>query len=402
VTGRNGFEDLYVAGYDVAATAAGAAFASELAYRRALAPDGTVVPGAPPPPSLLGTDAAPERPAIDPAALCPLNGCYPHVRSDPEATRAALAAEAERLAAADRAFSADYLRNPFPEGPGQPLPPYQLFRAVLASAALDAVDGRVPQAYARTCTLLGAMRRLSTDPGSLIDKMVGVAFGTGAATQLLDLRRHHPVASLPDECGDAVAPLRAEETSICRAMRGEFGAMSGVRGGLQDRLDRLSPPMRPLLWAWYDFEMQDGWLASGWAGYCAAEREARALRGLPTPAPSSRTPALGTASCWSAYVSCILANIALPAYDDYAERTLDGNAKLRLLLAAHAVADGTRSPRDAVSAATVEGYPPTFDDTGLVVTIPQLAPGGAPETWELDLSGLAPASRPEPEDAHRP
>jgi hypothetical protein len=392
VQGEGGFRDLYLAEYDVPAGADEAAFAAELAFWSAMRADGKADRDDPPPPRLLGTEAMPQRPPVDRDALCPVSDCYEHVRENAAAMRARVDANAERLARVERAIAAAHLRSPFPERPHSPMPAYQQVRLILADAALDAVEGRTGRAYTRTCTLLASMRRLSADGDQLLDKMVGGAFGRGAAELLLALRRHHPVDTLPVECAEAIAPLRDAETSICTAARGEYRLIAaGPAKVFSEGFGRRPFVERMLSRVFFDPDLLRAWEAADFADLCSPERAARARRGLTSPPiPAPGPPEYPGPACLATYLSCVYANLKHPRYDDYAIRTLDDNARLRLLLAGHAIADGALSPHAAVAAATVEGYPVRYDATTGIATIDLRMPAGGPKSASVDLSGLAP------------
>jgi hypothetical protein len=76
----------------------------------------------------------PRRPNLDNAQLCPAKECMQFVRENSDAVRTLLAANEARLAATDRALAAPHLRNPYPEGPSQPLPAWQNVRLALMAA----------------------------------------------------------------------------------------------------------------------------------------------------------------------------------------------------------------------------------------------------------------------------
>src|SRR5690606_15426315 len=97
-----------------------------------------------------------------------------------------------------------------------------------------------------------------------------------------------------------------------------------------------------------DAAVQDAWSARTMAPFCADDAGARALAGeVVRMAPA---PAVGSTECLAAYLNCTLLQIATPALDTFAAIGVDHAARMRLLLAAHAVADGRLDPAAAAAA----------------------------------------------------
>jgi hypothetical protein len=242
------------------------------------------------------------------------------------------------------------------------------------------------------------MRRLSADPGSVIDKMVGIAFADAAAVLLLDLRRVQPVAVLPAECADAVVPVSDAEMRTCAAARGDFRAMvaiaaqvgrDGLRGDFDDDVRRST-----ILFFTHDFDTLVAWMAYGHSDPCLPDALAAAPEGRILPFRHGVPVALNSPACFAAYLSCTLANASAPALLDFQRRTVDEGATLALLLAGHAVADGRATPAEAAAAVALPAYPLRWDAAGQRATFDlQVRRAGQPvQEHTIDFSGLTPAT----------
>jgi hypothetical protein len=403
--GSNGFAALMLADYDVPPAEQDAALAADVARFEAwLAENARDA-------SFIASDAdgggrlasfeafadapGPKRPPVPghEAPLCPLRtaGCLARVQAAPDPVRALLQEHAARTADVERALAADHLYNVYPETLSTPLPPLQAMRLPLTAAALDAVDGRVPDAYARTCRLLAGARRMDREGRNLVEKFVAQALGEGAAQLLLELRRAHPVAALPAGCAPAMAAVDVDEAAICSALRGEYRTQRAIGRQLSASLNGGWRPDRLLARALLvDADLQDAWSAGGFAPYCTDEARALAADGV-APPPPPPSISRDDADCYAAMLNCTLMQIGAPQMGDYSGRALDHAAILRLLLAAQAVADGGIDAQAAATAAGDTGHPVTFDAQTLVATIALQSPRGdeAP-TVEIDFAGLAP------------
>ena len=350
--------------------------------------------------ALMAADrAVPATSPPAPDALCPLSGegCLQRVAADVEGTRALLATHAARVAAVETALAADHIVNPDGASLHAPLPPLQYLRLPLAAAALDAVDGRVDAAYSRTCRLLAAARRTDRQSRNLIDKFVAQGLARGAAMLLLDLRRAQPRPELPGECAAARVPVGVDEAMVCDALRGEFRMHRAEAARMQAQLAGWRPDRlltRALL---VDEPLQAMAMARVLSPSCTDEASALASEGRAPEAVEARLTGI---ECWSAYISCMLADIAMPAYARYGERALDHAAVLRLLLAAQRVADGDASPARAAVEAGVAGQPVEFDAARQRASVVlHLTHEGGAATFTIDLGGLAPAAAWRPSDA---
>jgi hypothetical protein len=407
--GSNGFAALMLADRDVPPDRREAMLADDVAafvaWERRQAEDlpfwRREAPGMTPAASFEALTGVPLRaPAPDTDVPCPLSGegCLQRVAADPEGTRALLREQAARIEAVEAALAADHIASPYGDSLFSPLPPWQHLRLPLAVAALDAADGDIAAAYSRSCRLLAAARHTDRQARTLIDKLVAGTLARAAATLLLDLRRAHPVPALPGECAAATVPVAAAEAAVCEALRGEYRLQRAHGAQLAASLAGWRPDRvltRNLL---VDDTLAAAALARRFAPYCGEPAAARALAGLPPEPPPPAGPVTGP-DCWAAYISCVLSNIAMPAFDGYADRVLDHAAVLRLLLAGQRVADGTASPARAAVEAAVAGYPVEYDAASQQSSLPLRAPGGRGPRFVVDFAGLGPNDSPAPRDA---
>ena len=406
--GRNGFASLMLSGHEVPPDRLDAVLAEDVsAFAAWLAasdgkqpfwPEGGAAPPATEAPyAPLSGSAFPERAAL-PAAddVCGLSapGCLAMVRDHEARIAQVLHEQAGRLANLDQALAADHVVNPYPPTVGTPLPPFGGLRLPLTAAALDAVQGRAPQAYARTCGLLASARRMDRQGRNLVEKLIAQSLAEGSAWLLLDLRRGFPVATLPASCADALVPVDTDEAGVCEAMRGEYRMQRALIAQLDAQLGGWRPQAlltRALL---FDAELQAAWSAREFSPYCGDATRDLADAGLPPPPPPPESViGFRSPACYAAYINCVLAQIAGPSFAPYADRALDHAAKLRLLLAAQAVADGRRAPANAASEASVAGYPVDFDPATQQATITLRAPRDGETAFRVDFHGLAPMPR---------
>jgi hypothetical protein len=330
--------------------------------------------------NLLEDSGIPARAPLDLGKqACGLSGidCLATVRADPEAVRALLDIAGGRTAQASQALASGHLRSPFPPSIAAPLPPFQRLRLPLTAAALEAVDGRAPEAMSRTCTILADARRHGAASPDLISQMVMTSLANGAAGLLLDLRRDWPDTALPEDCAPALVPVRGEDYLVCEAMRGEFRMVSRVGHDLDQTLStRWNPRDLFLLHAVFDADTQDAWTAPHFADTCRDDYRAQVLAGK-VPVARGSAPAMSDPTCWGAVASCILSGIAMTDSGKYQGRLLDNAARLRLQLAALAVADGRLPREQAAAAAASPGYALQPSANGLGITLRAPGPNGA-------------------------
>lgn len=390
--GRSGFAALALSGHDIPANAIDAEMAAEVqAYTAWLAGQGEAILAASRQ-AAGGNDAGllgswkpryegryPARPPINAdSPLCRLRAtdCLALVRADTGAMRGFMAGETARLAQVDEALSADHLHSPYPPSHQAPFAPFSTLRLSLTQAAFDAADGRVPQALVRTCRTLAAARRFTPGARDLLNQMFFPALAEGSAALLLDIRREHPSEPLPAECAEALRPGEASDYLICEAMRGEF-RMGAALSASQDAAlaGSWAPTNLFSRFVLMDSELHDAWMANIHAAPCTDDYRLEVLAGRVPPPPTAAI-SRDDIHCYAAAINCILAGIALPAYDDYQGRLLDHAAKLRVLLAAQAALGTDASPATLQAAAASPGYELSVDAATRTLALRQRFPPG--------------------------
>lgn len=393
--GRSGFAALSLSDYDIPADRLEAEMAAEVqaytswlagqgeaarAASRAVADGGDAIGS-----GQWATKLASRYPARKPigydSPLCGLSAtdCLARVRGDTGEMRAFLAGESARLAVVDQALAADHLHSPYPPSHQAPFLPFATLRLSLTQAAMDAADGRVPQALSRTCRTLSAARRFTPGARDLVNKMVFPGLAEGAAALLLDIRREHPAEPLPDDCRDALRPVQADDYLICEAMRGEF-RMGAALSASQDRAlaGGWSPQDLFARHVMVDGELQDAWMANTFATPCTDAYRREVLAGR-VPAPPSPPVSRNQVHCYAAAISCLLAEIALPTYGGYQGRLLDHAAKLRALLAAQSALESDADAAKLEAAAASPGYAVSVDPGARTITVPLRFPSAKPD-----------------------
>ncbi|PZO09895.1 MAG: hypothetical protein DCF27_04650 [Lysobacteraceae bacterium] len=373
-TGRSGFAALALSDFEVPKDAMDAEMAAEVRnYSRWLADQGdSVIDGEIETwvPSVAARYPV-RAPLTYSSSLCTLGGanCLALVKADTGAMRELVAGQSERLALVDQALAADHLRNPYPPSHHAPFPPYSALRLSLTQAAFDAVDGRVPEALARTCRTLAGARRFNADAHDLVGKMVFPALAEGSVALLLDLRREYPGVPLPAGCAPALVPVQPSEVLICDAMRGEFRQGAALTA-MQEKApaDRWSPAALFSRWVLMDGRLQDAWMAHTLAAPCTDDYRHAVLAGS-VPVSPEKPVSRDDVRCYAALISCVLAEIALPAYGDYQGRLLDHAARLRLVLAAHSAVGTDVRPAELHSAAASPGYAIAVDPEARTLSV---------------------------------
>lgn len=316
----------------------------------------------------------PARPTINfDSPLCGLGAadCLARVRADTGAMREFMAGESARLALVDQALSADHLHSPYPPSHQTPFLPVATLRLSVTQAAIDAVDGRVPQALSRTCRTLAAARRFTPAARDLFSMAVFAGLAEGSAALMLDIRREHPAEPLPDDCRDALRPVLADDYLLCEAMRGEF-RMGAALSASQDAAlaGRWAPTHLFSRFVLMDGGLHDAWMAHTFATPCTDDYRREVAAGR-VPPPPPRAVSRGDIHCYAAAINCLLVEIALPAYSDYQGRLLDQAAKLRVLLAAQAAVGNHATAASIEAAAASPGYEVSVDPAARTLAVQQ-------------------------------
>ncbi|MDI9274829.1 hypothetical protein [Stenotrophomonas sp. PFBMAA-4] len=280
-----------------------------------------------PAPGMADSALAATHPAValDPRGKCgPAAGdCLAKVRADEQGFSAAHAGHLQLHARLDSLADVDNVDTPFvPSGTAwlMPLPNYALLMDGTGAHALAYVQGDIAGALAGSCRSVQMGRRLMRGGNTLIDSMIGAAV-VRTHVQLLAamLAELPPDQVLPAACERALQPMDADGQSLCRAMQGEFAiSKAAIDASLQQAGTVLM----------LDREHTLGRIALnlGWA--CDPATTGRLAADMPVVVGSVGRWDVG---CLSNMIGCVLGDIAAPAYQDYAARSQDAAAWLRLL-----------------------------------------------------------------------
>ena len=253
-------------------------------------------------------------------------GCLAAVRADPDGVEAAHAGHEalhQRVAALAGYGHFTSPFKPFDTDPMVPLPVFQPVLDPLSAHALAHVRGDSGTAVAGACADILSGRAMTGQGDTLITSMIGAAMVESNARLLADILVELPAdTALPAVCDAALAPMTADEQSLCTAMRGEFGP-----AGAGLRLTSGNPAAQHLL---LDVPRTQARMAPRYAWACAASAELVAARDAPTPIPG---PAQDRFACIANPLGCALANITGPDMRQYAGRPQDAAAMLRLVSA---------------------------------------------------------------------
>ena len=335
--GRDGYAALYALRRDVPAAEQAQVLAEDVRRFTALAPatDDTERAWSS---ALLDWPEAGGAREGDPA-WCPLRqtGCLQRVRAAPQAYAGVLERNVELLDRAAALADWDHFHSPFPLRFDTPLPAYQPLTWLLTREAWRFANGDVDGALAGACAGVSQGRKLIAGGDSLIGSMIGAALVDGHAVLLAEMLAELPGGhALPVQCDAAFQPPVSTADGACQAMLAEgrysTGAMRSQVGAAvaADAAGRKLPQWGARLL--FDPERTAARMAPRFAWYCGEQAreliaQDRPLRD-PTPPPSPWSLA-----CASNPVGCILADIAAPAYVDYALRLQDADARLRTLAA---------------------------------------------------------------------
>lgn len=279
---------------------------------------------------------------VDSRGYCRSTGesCLAKARADIPQFRAAHAGHAGLHERLDRLADADRFDSPFqPDGATGffPMPRYQALLDGSGEHALAFVEGNVPAALAGSCRSVQLGRGLMRNGNTLIDSMIGAAMVRTNVQLLAEmLAELPPDQALPSACGSALQPMQADDQRLCRAMQGEF-AMS--RGAIETSLQQTGTVLM------LDRQHTLGRMAlnMGWACDPANDRRLAA----DTPLVATRVGGWDM-GCLSNVIGCTLSDIAAPAYQDYAARSQDVAALLRLLGAQRWLRQQADAPEQAL------------------------------------------------------
>ena len=333
--GRDGFAALYTVTHDIPAARQGSVLAQDV---RSLA--ASLLPTASDAHVQAWRSALQDWPVLgesrknDPA-WCSLGkpGCLEKVRGTTQAYTDLLERNATLLDRVEALSGWDHFASPFPPRLDAPLPAYQPLTQLMTRDAWRFANGQVDVALAGTCARVAQGRRMIEAGDSLIGSMVGAALVQGHATllaeMLAELPRDH---ALPAQCGAAFELPMSLDEGVCRTMLSEARFMAGglrtqvAAQVAQDAMDTKVPTWASRLL--FDPERTAARIAPKFAWYCGEQARALLVQDQPLldPAPP---PSRWSLQCASNPIGCILADIAAPAYSDYALRLQDSDARLR-------------------------------------------------------------------------
>lgn len=347
----------------------------------------------------------PSPPSNDPL-LCENwgSGCLARVRANPEASRARVAEFAKRLNHSDRLSKYDHYRYGFLPRYDSPIGGGAAFQLQLTAAALDYLDGNVDAAFARVCRDTATWRRLRAHSDALIMDMLGVAQMSNATRLYAEMLGEQSVDFAPP-CPETFAPLRDAEINQCASLRGEF---LFSRNSFIDavRTNAFAAHPRP---RWYTETLARlinerhvvGLTASAFAPVCGKANRERVRRRDPEPLPFA-VACDGLAWGFDP-VGCAQFFESVPTYNDYYQRVLDLDARLKLLHSALWLRtqplDGDRGSQFAARPAELQSahHAMTFDAERSVLRMTNLQKSKG-EYWELPYRTLAAASVGSPPD----
>lgn len=339
--GRNGFAALWLLPWDVPQAAQETIAREDDARFR---PEDMWPEEGDPPQMKVFNSAAAESYADlrinDPQATlyCPSRSdCLQRVEADREGYARLLQRDERLLDRIDAVAGYDHLTNPFAPGFGHNMPAWNLLSRINTRRAHDFVRGELDVALAGTCRDASMARMLLRDADGFMPSMVGLGLLEGRiqlfAEMLSRLPAGHP---LPAVCAQAFALPASAEFGLCRLMGGEWRYSSTVLPRLDERESWRQGRNRLVAALTYNREKFDAEQARFMQQSCGEEAMATlaAEQPLPMPQPIERD-ARQWFGCLDNLGGCsgqvIAANIAAPAYRDFAWRHQDARARLRLL-----------------------------------------------------------------------
>ncbi|MEG0183225.1 MAG: hypothetical protein RR704_07200 [Stenotrophomonas sp.] len=296
--------------------------------------------------------------------------CLAQVRRDPQRFADAHAGHAGLHARLGQLADFDRFDSPFQASGTAALMPFPEYVLLFDGSAVSAqafAQGDTAAALDSSCRALRFGRRLMHTGSTLLDSMMGAALVRSSAQLLGDmLVELPPDHALPAACAAALQPLQADEQSLCRAMQGEFAMntaavdasiQSAGAGLLLDRDHTLARVAGKF----------------GWACRPAAAEALAADLPLSVPPPSR-----WDVGCLANALGCTLSDIAGPAYVEYAARSQDAAAMVRLLGAQRWLRQQTDPPAQALTRLPPQWHSPartpTVSADGRYLQVAQRAP----------------------------
>ncbi|VXB51663.1 conserved hypothetical protein [Luteimonas sp. 9C] len=279
------------------------------------------------------TSAAARYPDLNPRGRdvqpCGFNGldCLEKVDAALDEHAALVRANARLIQRVEALSAYDHHAWRLPPDPNVPAPSFSLLGWPLTAHAVRFAKGDQLDAVAATCRDLAAWRRIGVQSDTLIMRMMGIALTTdGYGALLARMMAHLPRdMPLPSRCRAALAAPIAAEGSICPAMRGELAWSMGIAEWMPEMREHNA-------WSWLvlDREGYRAIVAEQMFAPCAAQ----SLTLQTDQRPSFSTgpvPIWRRFECIANSAGCILGDTIGTAYDLYALRAQDQNARLQVL-----------------------------------------------------------------------
>ncbi len=261
--------------------------------------------------------------------------CREKLQADPQPVLAWIERNQQRLRKIEALQNYDGLGFGFEPAIDAPIPAFSGIQTSLAISAIVQFDrGEQVQALDRVCRHAQTWRQLGAQSGTLIGKMVAVAFVRQSAELIAEfLSEIPPTAALPDSCVSAFESPLPIDTDQCAAMQGELRYFdSAIRtssaGESAESPNAVLAAIQNGLF--FDTVATTHFQATLLAPFCDAGRHAGLLldrEGGIRP-PKQECSWRERAHNW---VGCVLVAIGAPAYDDYQNRILDHAARIRLM-----------------------------------------------------------------------
>jgi hypothetical protein len=261
--------------------------------------------------------------------------CLDKVRADPAAYDALIErnrALLDRVAGLSRYT---HYRQVAENSTDMTMPPFQLAGYGLTRVAWQFARGDIDAALAGACDGVRTWRRIGAHADSLMARMIGIAYASDGYTRLLaEMLGELPAShELPASCDSAFSPPAIADLSICEAMKGEFWfADQTVRSQLRDELATSPWIHRAINTLVFDVDQMSAMTAVINARNCSDDTNTQLQLDQPMAKPESSLN-LWRLECVANFASCVLTDIARPAYVDYQWRAQDYGARLELMAA---------------------------------------------------------------------
>ena len=327
--GSDGFAALYTLTRDIPEDKQGSVLAEDVRRVVALPPDAISLRSA-----LEDWPELGEFRKDDPAWCSPReSGCLERVRAASQAYAGLLERNAAQLDRVEALSAWDHFANPFPAKVIAPLPAFRPLTRLATRDAWRFANGEIDRGLAGACASVTQGRKMMADGDSLIGSMVGAVLVQGntalLADMLAELPRDH---ALPTECEVAFDLSMQFDDGICRTMLSEARFMvGGLRTQITADLAAAGSGKKIPRWAsgfLFDQERTAARVAPKFAWFCGDEAGEMLAQDQPL-LDRSPPPTRWSLQCVSNPIGCFLADIAQPAYSDYALRLQDAQARLR-------------------------------------------------------------------------